>query len=421
MHFPYTASDVEALIVTHAHMDHSGNIPNLIKHGFKGDIYCTAPTVDLCKIMLRDSAFLQEHDLFWVNKIRARHHLPPAVPLYTVGEAEASLRYFEARNYDEPFTVAPGIEITLQDAGHILGAASIRVDITENNRKICLAISGDIGRPNIPITRDPSHVFEPDILVMESTYGNRNHTAFDTVEEDLAQMVRETSANGGKVIIPAFALGRTQLLVYLLHKLYDEDRIPEIPIFVDSPLTVHATAIFQKYLDLLDREADRIFLQSHQDPFKFRMLKYVEDAFESRKINDIALPCIIISASGMAEGGRILHHLRNNIDNPKNLILLVGYSAKETLARKLADGQEEVSIFGEKHRVRAKVRVLDSFSAHSSREDLVNYARRTSPEKLQNIFLVHGEPDQSLPLRDTLRGLGYKNVHYPEPDQVYTF
>ncbi len=420
-HFPYNPSTVHAVILTHAHIDHSGNVPNLVKQGFKGRIYTTAPTADLCRLMFHDSAHLQEIDLFWVNKIRKKKGLPPFKPLYTKDDADEANELFDAKNYNESFEVAPGIEITLRDAGHILGAATVRVDIKEGKKSYCLSFSGDIGRPGIPVTLDPEHVFDPDILIMESTYGNRLHPSFDTVEEELVQAVNETAIRGGKIIIPAFALGRTQLLVYLFHKLFMQNRIPDIPVFVDSPLASQTTRVFQNYENLLDRETDRIFLQSHQDPFEFSRLKYVGDAEESKSLNYLSYPHIIISASGMAEGGRILHHLRNGLGNSKNLVLIVGYSAKHTLARKLGDGEKTVRIFGEEHKVRCQVKMLDNFSAHADRKDLLNYVRRTKPEKLQTIFLVHGEPEQALPLRDALRSNGYMNIIYPEFNQRFTF
>ncbi len=240
-HFSYDPATVHAVILTHAHMDHSGNVPNLVKQGFKGPVYATPATVDLCRLMFHDSAHLQEMDIIWVNKIRKKKGLPPFKPLYNKDEASAAGKLFSAKNFNESFTVAPGVEVTLRDAGHILGAATVRVDVKEGNKSYCMSFSGDIGRPGIPITQDPEHVFDPDILIMESTYGNRIHQSFDNVEEDLAQAVRETAARGGKLIIPAFALGRTQLLVYLFHKLFMQNRIPDIPIFVDSPLASKAT------------------------------------------------------------------------------------------------------------------------------------------------------------------------------------
>jgi metallo-beta-lactamase family protein len=255
---------------------------------------------------------------------------------------------------------------------------------------------------------------------MECTYGSRSHGSFDEVAEELAGTIRTVASSGGKIIVPAFAVGRTQLLVYLLHKLFNQNRIPEIPIFVDSPLAVTATEIFRTHTEYLDRETDRIFLQDNEDPFGFRRLRYVREVEESKQLNGLSYPHIIISASGMAEGGRILHHLRNNIGKKNNLVLFVGYAAKDTLARKIMDGEKVVRIFGEEHKVKARVEVMDSFSAHADRRDLLDYVKMSSPEKLKHVMLVHGEADQALSLRDALRSMGYPNVIFPEPDHTIT-
>ncbi len=418
--FMFDPSTVDSLLLTHAHMDHSGNIPNLVKHGFKNSIYAATPTVELCKIMLKDSAFLQEKDIQFVNRIRAKQHQPPLEPLYTMDDAIDSLDYFVGIDYDKTIDIASGVKATFRDAGHILGSAGILLELEENERKWRLGLTGDIGRPGIPIMHDPNVLRDLDILVMESTYGNRTHTSFDDVEEEMSLLIRTTAKEGGKIIIPSFAVGRTQLLVYLLHKLFDQGRIPEIPIFVDSPLACSATEIFRLFPSHYDRETDRIFLEDHLDPFGFRRLKYVHEVNESKALNGISYPHIIISASGMAEGGRILHHLRNNIHDRKTLLLFVGYAARETLARKIIEGEKKVRIFGEEHTVNCKVKVMDSFSAHADRRDLLNYAKITPPNRLKNIFLVHGEPDQSLPLKDALRSMGYQNVHYPDVGEAVT-
>ncbi|OGJ89866.1 MAG: MBL fold metallo-hydrolase [Candidatus Raymondbacteria bacterium RifOxyC12_full_50_8] len=413
MSFLFPPAAIDAVVLSHAHMDHAGNLPNLVKHGFRGLIFATPATAELCKIMLRDSAFLQSKDLEWVNKIRKKHGQPPALPLYSPEEAEAAMEHFTSREYDIAFPVAPGISVTFYDAGHILGAAGVFLEISEKGRTLKLGFSGDVGRSNIPVIRDPNIVRDVDALIIETTYGNRHHHEFADVEEELATVVRETTKTGGKIIIPSFAVGRTQLLVYLLHKLFNQDRIPEIPIYVDSPLAMHATEIFRAHPELMDRETERVFLSSHEDPFDFRRLTYITDVEESKKLNHVTFPHIIIAGSGMCEGGRVLHHLRNSIDNPNNLILFVGYAAKETLARRIMDGNQVVRIFGEEHRVACKIKAMDSFSAHGDRRDLLNYVRMTPPEKLKNVFLVHGEPEQALSFRDALRSNGYMNVHYP--------
>jgi metallo-beta-lactamase family protein len=257
-----------------------------------------------------------------------------------------------------------------------------------------------------------------DALIIETTYGGRTHGSFSDVEEELCQIIKTTMANGGKIIIPAFAIGRTQLIVFLLHKLFQEDRIPEVPIFVDSPLAVSATDIYRSHLDLLDRQAHRIFISGNVDPFSFRRLTYIHDKDESKKLNDLSYPHIIISASGMCEGGRVLHHLRNSVDKQNTLLLFIGYAAKHTLARKIMDGMRHVKILGEDHEIKCKIHVMDNFSAHADRHDILDYIRATPPEKLKNIFLVHGEEENSNSLIDAIRSQGYKNVHYPQFDST---
>ena len=417
--FHFNPASIDNLILSHAHIDHSGNIPNLVRNGFKGSIYATQPTVDLCKIMLKDSAYLQQKDVEWVNKIRARKNEPPIEPLYTLEDVEASLNLFVGVEYDKTFTIGPDINVTFRDAGHILGSASILLEIEEGSVCRRLGYTGDIGRPNMPIIRDPNQLRELDILIMESTYGNRIHAPYTDSEERLAQLINKAAKSGGKIIIPAFAVGRTQSIVYILHKLFNENRIPEIPVFVDSPMANHATEVFRSHFEDLDRETYRIFLQNNEDPFGFKRLKYVETVEESKKLNQLSYPHIIISASGMAEGGRVLHHLRNSIEDRRTLVLFVGHAVKETLARKIVDGEKKVKIFGEEFKVKCQVETMDAFSAHADRKDLLKYVDINSPSKLNDIFLVHGELEQIESLRDALRSKKYKNVHIPEIGKIY--
>jgi metallo-beta-lactamase family protein len=421
LNFKSDPSKIECLILSHAHIDHSGNIPNLVKRGFSGPVYATPPTVDLCRIMLRDSAYLQLKDIEFVNVKKRRMHDTPVEPLYTMKDAEAAMNRFVAIPYNQSFAPIPGVTATFRDAGHILGSAGISFEITENNRLIRFGFTGDVGRPNMAVIQDPNILRDLDILMMESTYGNRLHHPADHVEEELAQTIRNVTAGGGKIIIPAFAVGRTQQLVYHLHKLFNEDRIPDMPIFVDSPLACDATEVFRKHPECMDRETNRIFMSNHEDPFGFSRLKYVHDIAGSKELNGLSYPHIIISASGMAEGGRILHHLRNNIENPKNMVLFVGYAAKETLARKMMDGAPVVRIFGMEHPVKCMIKIIDAFSAHADSGELLGCVSITPPDKLQHVILVHGEEDQALPLRDAIRALGYKNVYYPSPQDVLTF
>ena len=416
--FKFDPKEIDALILSHAHIDHSGNIPNLVKNGFDGPIYATAATVDLCEIMLRDSAYLQQRDVEWLNKKKKNQGSVEA--LYSVEDVERSLNNFAAVDYNTQTEIFPGIISTFQDAGHILGSASILLEVEEEKgKKIRFGFSGDIGRPEMPIIRNPDLLRDLDILIMESTYGNRIHTHSDEVEEEVAKVVREVFDRRGKIIIPAFAVGRTQVLVYVLHKLFDQNRIPEIPIYVDSPLAVNATKVFREHPECFDRETNRIFLESGEDPFGFGRLKYISTVEQSKELNDLIDPMIIISASGMAEGGRILHHLANNIGNPKNLVLFVGYAAEHTLARKIMDGMKKVNILGEEHSVKCQIKTMDYFSGHADQNELIDYLRLNPTKKLKNIFLVHGEEDQALPLKEKILQKGYKNANFPIPEEKF--
>ena len=422
LNFSFNPADIDILLLSHAHIDHSGNIPNLVKNGFTGRIITTGATVDLCQIMLRDSAYIQEKDSYFVNKFRTKRGEAPVEPLYTSEDAENALKQFHGVEYAKGYDIAPGIRVKFRDAGHILGSASILLEITEpgKNKPVRLGFTGDLGRKDVPVVKDPDYMRNLDILLTESTYGDRVHKKVEDVEEELAALIRETANAGGKVIIPAFAVGRTQLLVYILHKLFNQDRIPDMPVFVDSPLAVNATEIFRRHPDCLDRETHRIFIESNQDPFGFSRLQYIRDVNLSKKLNGINYPHIIISASGMAEAGRILHHLRNNIGNPANTVLLVGYSAQHTLARKLMDGEKIVKIFGEDHPVKCRVATMDHFSAHADKNDLLEFITTLSTDRLKKIFVVHGEESQSLAFQDTLLKKGYKDVIVPEPGETHS-
>jgi metallo-beta-lactamase family protein len=412
--FPFDAASVDVMLLSHAHLDHSGNIPHLVKSGFKGHIYSTAATLDLCQLMLRDSAFLQEKDVKFVNKKRTRQNKNPFEPLYTIDDVEKAMQSFIAVPYDKKVEIFPGISATFIDAGHILGSAGILLEINENGKTTRLGYSGDIGRPEMPILRDPIPIPNPDILIMESTYGSRFHPLNDHVEEETASVINEVIKRGGKIIIPAFAVGRTQLLVYELHELFNKNKLPVFPIFVDSPLAVNVTEVYRLHPECFDRETYIEFLNNHEDPFGFSRLTYTRDVNESKKLNTFKGPCMIISASGMAEGGRILHHLANNIEDPNNMILFAGYAAQETLARKIMDGAESVNIFGDPYNVRAQIKKMDYFSAHADQTGLLKYIDASGPDKIKNIFIVHGEPEESLPLQKIITGKGYKNVVYPK-------
>lgn len=417
--FLFNPSEIDTLILSHAHIDHSGNIPNLVKQGFRGNIYATPATTDLCQIMLKDSAFLQERDVTFVNKKRAKQNKNLFEPLYSEEDVDEAMQHFVSVRYDKTIEIAPGVKMTFRDAGHILGSAGVLLEIRENGKFIRFGFSGDIGRAEIPVIREPNILNELDILIMESTYGNRLHTVVDEVETEVAAIVKKVIERRGKIITPAFAVGRTQLLVYVLHKLFNQNRIPPFPIYVDSPLAVNATEIYRMHPECYNRETYRLFIDNYEDPFGFNRLTYIRDVEESKKLNETKEPCMIISASGMAEGGRILHHLKNNIENPINLILFSGYAAQETLARKIMDGMKEVNILGDSHIVKAEIKEIDYFSAHADQGELLEYLNFSNPEKLKNIFLVHGDEEQALPLKEKIKNKGFRSVYFPKKGDVF--
>ncbi|MBT7862972.1 MAG: MBL fold metallo-hydrolase [Gemmatimonadetes bacterium] len=419
--FRFDPGAVDAAILSHAHIDHAGNLPSLVKRGFTGPIYATAATVDLCQVMLRDSAYLQERDVHHANKVHRKRGESEAVsPLYDIDDAEGALKAFVGVQYDRAFDVLPGVRATLRDAGHILGSAGVLLEIDDGGRQRRIGFSGDVGRTEVPILRDPNVLRDLDVLIMESTYGGRFHSPREDVEEELASTVREVTERGGRIIIPAFSVGRTQLVVYYLHKLFDDGRIPDLPIFVDSPLARAATDIFRTHPECFDRETWLDFLSDEKDPFGFERLRYVASVEESKALNKFRHhPHIIISASGMAEAGRILHHLRNNIGDPKSLVLLVGHAAEHTLARRLRDGADKVKIFGEEHRVRCQVKSMDHFSGHADESELLEYVGLNPPQRLERVFLVHGETGPAEALRSSLLDSGCPQVEIPQPGQVF--
>lgn len=398
--FPFRASSVDAVLVSHAHIDHTGNLPTLVKQGFDGPIYCTPATADLCRSMLLDSAYLQERDAAFLNKrFRRKRLVDPGAqngeiePLHTVEDAEETLLLLRNVSMHETFEVLPGLSYQMYDAGHILGSASLVMKANHNGREVRLAYSGDVGRPGLPIVRDPEPLPPVDYLIMESTYGDRLHKENLAVSTKLADIVNRTCARGGKIVAPAFAVGRTQQLVLLLHELINAGSIPTIPMFVDSPLAVNVTEVFRQHPECYDDHA-RTYLMNGEDPFGFHRLRYIRDVAESKALNDLHGPFLIISASGMCEGGRILHHLRNNIADPRNTVLITGYMAENTLGRKIVEKWPEVPIFGEPIRLRAEVAKLNELSAHADQRELLHWMKPMAGS-LKKVFLVHGEPLQS--------------------------
>ena len=415
---PFEPRSIDTMILSHAHIDHSGNIPSLVKAGFQGNVYATPATRDLCSAMLRDSGHIQEEDAAYLNKKRARQGLPFIEPIYTEEDAAKSLQHFISVGYERPLAVAPGVTLTFCDAGHILGSAIVVLDIEESGARTRLAFSGDLGRLGMPILNDPQVIEDVDYLIIESTYGNRLHDPVGALERQLRQVILDTYRQGGKVIVPAFAVGRTQELVYALHRLAQAHKLPELPIFVDSPLAVNVTEIFRLHRECYDEEVKQ-FLEKNdrRDPFGFHRLTYIRSVEGSKELNFLREPAIIISASGMAEAGRILHHLKNNIEDPRNTVLIVGWQAPHTLGRRLVERQPVVKIFGEEYKLRARVETINAFSAHADRDGLVGYVEQLGPSRLKAAYVVHGEEEASLSLAERLLNIGVRKAIVPEVGQ----
>lgn len=412
---PFDPASITHVILSHAHIDHAGNLPTLVKRGYGGDIHCTTATRDLATLMLRDSARIQEQDTAYLNQKTSRRGLPPIEPLYTSHDVENALPHFVGHAYDRWFDLDGSGRAILHDAGHILGSAIVVLELEEQGRVYRIGFSGDLGRANAPLLRDPTFVTDLDYLIVESTYSDREHPPFEQAAEELALIVRETIARGGKVIIPAFAVGRTQEMLYFLHRHINAGKIPRVPIFVDSPLAIDATDVFRLHLECFD-EATHELLLAHQDPFGFGELEYTRTVEASRALNELKTPAIIISASGMCEAGRVLHHLKHNIEDARNTILFVGYQAENTLGRRLVDGIKRVKVFGDEFTVRAQVVMLEGFSAHADRRELFEWVKATRA-RLRGVFVVHGDQARTQAFVDALRTLGLDALA-PMPGQT---
>lgn len=418
--FLYPPSTIDAVLLSHAHIDHSGNLPNLAKHGYDGPIYATHSTVNLCELMLMDSAYIQESDVRFVNRKREKQGKPLVEPLYTEEDAQLAINLFERIEYEEPFEVVPGVRATFVEAGHILGSAAIILDVEEHGRTRRLWFSGDIGRLNMPILKDPVMPFAADYLMMECTYGDKPHPSYENACEQLNQVLQRTLGRGGKVIIPAFAVGRTQELVYAIHRMMDAGEIPSVPVFVDSPLAVNATDVFRLRLQDFDKEARELSHKDvHHEALGFDRLTYVRSVQESKELNQRQDPMIIISASGMVEVGRILHHLRHNIHDPKNTLLIVSWQAPHTLGRRLLEGKRQIKIFGEVYENRIDVQSIQGFSAHAGQDFLLEYVKSTQ-DQVKQIFLVHGEKTGAIPFMDLLKQNGFNHVQFPKRHTMVT-
>lgn len=430
--FPFDpAKDIDAMILSHAHSDHVGRIPLLWKQGYRGPIYCTYATKDLAEVMLADSAYIQEKDEEYFRKHLPETMLPSSGPLYTQEDAKACMALFWGKNYNEWFEVLPGISVQFIEAGHILGAAMVVMEVDEkaphqspslrsgsgSGRPLRVGFSGDLGRSMLPVIRDPAKMPPVSSLICESTYGNRMHGDIATAKAHLREALLRTAQRGGKMLIPAFSLERTQEIIYDLHLLWDAREIPAIPIYIDSPLASKVTEIFMKHPECYDKEMYEQFLGRAHNPFQFSLVKYTESVEESKRLNTMPGPMVIMAGSGMCEGGRIRHHLRNGIEDPRNTVMVVGYMAQHTLGHRIVDPEvTAVKIFDEVYEKRAEVTSIDAYSAHADMQDLDRFV--LGIEGLQKLILVHGEVSQMEAFKERLRQASkHLEVHMPEREE----
>ena len=411
--WPFDPASIDAVLLSHAHIDHSGLLPRLYRDGFRGRIWSTFATYDLCAIMLLDSAHIQSKDARYLNKRNRKRGRPEVEPLYDIADAEHVLDHFVGVGYGQPFSPVPGCMVEYRDAGHILGSATMVLTVEEDGVEKRLGFTGDVGRNDRLIIRDPQPMPDCDWLISESTYGGKTHDPPDRAKARLEEVVRRTAQRGGRVMIPAFAVGRTQEIVHTLDQLTNEGRLPRVPIYVDSPLAINATSVYQLHPECYDRALHE-YLLTDPDPFGFEQLTYVREAADSRKLNKARIPMVIIAASGMCEAGRILHHLKHGIEDPRNTILIVGYCADHTLGKRLIEQRPVVRVFGEEHALKAEVEVMNSYSAHADEPEMLEFIGHLDRERLQTIFLVHGAPERQDELQDALQELGYDDVRIPE-------
>lgn len=412
--FGFDAGKVDCLVLSHAHIDHCGLVPKLVKEGFHGPIFATPATKELAAILLEDSAEIQRDDTKFINKKRAKQGLPPYQPLYDLADAAKALELFQSVNYDEWTKIEEGVEVLFTDAGHIIGSAAVHLKITEGGKTTHLTFSGDVGRYNDAILRSPATFPQADYILLESTYGNRLHDNVTGSTDSIWQWIHKTCVEKkGKLIIPAFSVGRTQEILFLLNQLELENRLPAVPVYVDSPLSREATDLVKAYPQYFNKTIQKI-MQTDSDPFDFKGLKFIKTVDESKHLNELPQPCVIISASGMADAGRVKHHILNNISNAKNTILMVGYCEPRSLGGKLMNGSKEVKIFGEQYKVIAEVGQMRSMSAHGDYDDLCQFIAGQDQLKLKTIFLVHGEYEVQQEFAERLRGKGYKHIVIPE-------
>ena len=406
--------EIDHIILTHAHIDHSGLIPYLYTLGFEGSVICTDATRNLCSIMLPDSGFIQEQDIKWYNKKLAKQGLPPVKPIYKHDDAIRSMKLFVGISYDRKFKVEEDIYVTFTNTGHMLGSAVANISITEDGKETRIAYTGDIGRPINRILKSPDPFPQTDILIAESTYGDRIHDAGDESEDTLLEIVVDTCVRkGGKLIIPSFSVGRTQEIVYSLNNFFKEGRLPAVDIYVDSPLSVNATEIFRLHPECFNDNVNKKIAES-DDPFGFNRLHYIKNVNDSKKLNTKKEPCVIISASGMAEAGRVKHHIANSISDYRNTILMVGYCAPTTLGARLQEPREKISIFGVEHTIRADIKKIESYSGHGDYIEMTEFLECQDKNALSKIYLVHGDYEAQEFYKKYLRKKGFKNIEIPE-------
>jgi len=413
--FPFDPHDIDYCVISHAHIDHCGNFPNLVKKGFRHKAYLTPSTRDLCQYMFPDSGHVQEEDIKYVNKVNRRRGLPPRLPLYTKVEAEKALKHLRALDYHKKLKLTSNLNLTFFDSGHILGSSVPTIDIRTKNKTTRLAYAVDLGRSNLPYLSSPEVPKDVNYLIIESTYGSRVRPSIRIAKEKLLRTINRTFKRGGKIIIPSFALERAQEILYFLAQLLKEKLINNIPIYLDSPLAVNITNVFKDNWEYFDRETQELF-KKEIDPSRHKNITYITDVNQSKKLNDKAGPMVIISASGTCENGRILHHLKNNIENPRNTIIAVGYMPKNTLGRRILEKPPMVNIFGRPYQLRAEVVTVDAFSAHADRKDLIRYVKECRAS-LKKVFIVHGETEQSKELFSRLRSIGI-NASIPKKGEV---
>ena len=417
----FDPKEIHYLILSHAHIDHSGLIPYMYKLGFRGSVICTSATRDLCALMLPDSGHIQELDVKWYNKKLHKRGEKPVEPIYTVEDAERSLELFISVSYNRRFYINEDINVKFTNSGHMLGSAVVNLEILENGVKKKLAYTGDIGRPTNKLLKSPEPFPPCEYVITESTYGNRLHASDQESKDELLRIVKETCIEKkGKLIIPAFSVGRTQEVVFMLNNFYNEGLLPRIEVFVDSPLSVNATHIFKMHTDCMNDDVKNV-LKYDDDAFGFNSLRYIKKTDESKALNDYNNPCIIISSSGMAEAGRVKHHIANNIANSANTILIIGYCSPSSLGARIQQpGLREISILGEIRPVRAAVERIEAFSGHADYSEMIRFLQCQNPEKLQRIFLVHGEIDSQTFYKNQLELKGFKNIEIPERGEMFS-